>query len=883
MRSVCRLARAATVTRIVVDGVVVELVRTGPALRRVPVRAVGRHLAELALHVLVTGLVVTRKSGPGLVVRGLVVAGPVDGRGYRSTVQRGGSCFLAIGVLPVAVRIRTALDAGGQIVGARLHIEPVLCRSGLGHRALGAVVRRAVVPLADVVAAPGPFLAAGTVVVLGTALGAPAFGGVLGTAHAVPPLRLANGALGLVLVQVVTEVHDLRLGELAHAEGCLGHDGLPLPGHRLLVPAHGTQRLRVGPEELGAVGEAAVLVELRDLQGRERGGMVTSVGVDAGDHHGELGLGLRVQGVGGAGRRLFESLVRPAEGALAVDHHGQVLLRAGDASVRAQLLQRQGIVSRRVGGDARGLPDDADPAGLADRRVGVLQGELGVVVHVARGHHQVLGDALGIARLERVELVAGHAVDLAAGHIRIDVRGDEARLTVVVAATAVLTLEAPAITTPGGPAAVVADPVPAATVIPAIVASEAAATIITAVAAVTGTGAAVITTATAGEAALATATTIITTLVPAPTVLGTPRAPAVITAEAGAPAVIPAVVSTTTLLRAPATVAVAPAETTLTTVVTAVPAKSTAVRTPGPVVTTVPAGEAAFATATTVVPTIPAVSPVPGTVVLAVPTRETTLATVGPVKTAVLRTAATVVTTLVTAPAILGPTRTPAVVTPESPVRRTAAAVIATVEPTGAGSTIGRAVASSDAAGAVVAVSPVAAPTRVALGPPVEAALGATAVVAPVLVPATVVAALVARSAVIATPVPAALRTVAAVAVAAAGVVIATTFVTAVARTAPIAVRPLSPTPVATTGVVPTAPRAVLTTAPVPAVAALTVTSAVVATTAGEPAVVPAAVVPAVVAIVGAVLIRIAQGVSPTVARGHTVTGLDLLRRPLLC
>ena len=66
--------------------------------------------------------------------------------------------------------------------------------------------------------------------------------------------------------------------------------------------------------------------------------------------------------------------------------------------------------------------------------------------------------------------------------------------------------------------------------------------------------------------------------------------------------------------------------------------------------------------------------------------------------------------------------------------------------------------------------------------------------------------------------------------------------------------------------------------------ATLAVTSAVVATTiAGEPALVPAAVAPPVVAIVGAVLIRFAQGVSPTVARGHTVTGLDLLRRPLLC
>jgi hypothetical protein len=52
----------------------------------------------------------------------------------------------------------------------------------------------------------------------------------------------------------------------------------------------------------------------------------------------------------------------------------------------------------------------------------MLERSLGVVVDQATGHDQVLRDPLAVVALERAELTEGPPVELAPGHIRVDLR-----------------------------------------------------------------------------------------------------------------------------------------------------------------------------------------------------------------------------------------------------------------------------------------------------------------------------------------------------------------------------------------------------------------------------------------------------------------------------
>ena len=117
----------------------------------------------------------------------------------------------------------------------------------------------------------------------------------------------------------------------------------------------------------------------------------------------------------------LERLVGPAQSAFAVDHHGQLVVSAGDAPVGAQFPQRQREVADRVRGDRQGLPHHGDAAGATGRGHGVPMRQLRVLLDEAGGHGQVPGDLLGVLLAQRLQLGAGDAVEV----FRLHVLGDE--------------------------------------------------------------------------------------------------------------------------------------------------------------------------------------------------------------------------------------------------------------------------------------------------------------------------------------------------------------------------------------------------------------------------------------------------------------------------
>ena len=239
------------------------------------------------------------------------------------------------------------------------------------------------------------------------------------------PVDVALGTLGGVELHsdlVLAQVHDLRVLERAGAQSGLCHEGLPIPGGRLLLPPDAAQSLAVGAEQARAVGEAAVAVQLRDLQGLQGAVGVALVPAQPCHDDRQLHAGIgRKLGHALRGRQL-QGLLRTAQGPLAVDHQGQVDVVAGHAAVRAQLLEGLVVLAVLISGNACGLADRGHATGAADGVAGVLQREGGVVLDVAGDHHQVLRDGLGVVGLERAHLELGVAVQLLAGDVGIDLR-----------------------------------------------------------------------------------------------------------------------------------------------------------------------------------------------------------------------------------------------------------------------------------------------------------------------------------------------------------------------------------------------------------------------------------------------------------------------------
>ncbi|WP_327062898.1 hypothetical protein OG312_01785 [Kocuria rhizophila] len=105
----------------------------------------------------------------------------------------------------------------------------------------------------------------------------------------------------------------------------------------------------------------------------------------------------------------------------------------------------------------------------------MLQRELGIVVEVARGHHEVLGHAFRVAGFKGLELVVHRAVELPTGDVRIDLRGHEPRARVVETAPvrAVVRAELATAITPTGVAVLSAPVVPRLETVPAAAAASA--------------------------------------------------------------------------------------------------------------------------------------------------------------------------------------------------------------------------------------------------------------------------------------------------------------------------------------------------------------------------------------------------------------------------
>ncbi|WP_344312198.1 hypothetical protein, partial [Agromyces terreus] len=117
----------------------------------------------------------------------------------------------------------------------------------------------------------------------------------------------------------------------------------------------------------------------------------------------------------------LESSVGPADAAFAVDQERELVVAARDATVRAELAQREGEVPGGVGRDRERLTDDGDATRAATRRLGVLVCEFRIVVEVQGCRDEVPCDPVRVLLAERLQFGAGPLVEVAS----LDRVGDE--------------------------------------------------------------------------------------------------------------------------------------------------------------------------------------------------------------------------------------------------------------------------------------------------------------------------------------------------------------------------------------------------------------------------------------------------------------------------
>ena len=101
-----------------------------------------------------------------------------------------------------------------------------------------------------------------------------------------------------------------------------------------------------------------------------------------------------------------------AKRTLALNHEGKMPLRAGEATEGTKLAQSEGVITDVVSGDGEGLTRHRDAPCATTRRDCVLMCEFWVVAEQHAGHGEVLCNALGGLRLQRLQFVAGTGVQI---------------------------------------------------------------------------------------------------------------------------------------------------------------------------------------------------------------------------------------------------------------------------------------------------------------------------------------------------------------------------------------------------------------------------------------------------------------------------------------
>ena len=191
---------------------------------------------------------------------------------------------------------------------------------------------------------------------------------------------------------------------------------------QLRCPGRPFKGVGVSAEEARAVGERAVLVQLRDLECAHCGVVLLHVHAGTGGNNGDVDLAGVIQLCRFLGAHQVQRAVRAAQAALTVGHHGQVFVGSADPAVGAELPQCVAEFAGGIGCQRYGFAHCCEAAAAAAGCEGVLESQLGIGVDQAAGHDQVLGDPFAVDLFEVAQLSTGDLVQFLACDVVVDLR-----------------------------------------------------------------------------------------------------------------------------------------------------------------------------------------------------------------------------------------------------------------------------------------------------------------------------------------------------------------------------------------------------------------------------------------------------------------------------
>ena len=153
-------------------------------------------------------------------------------------------------------------------------------------------------------------------------------------------------------------------------------------------------------------------VELWNLQLAQRGCGIPEVQTCSGHRDREFDLHRRLECGAVDGPSELEGTFRAPEPALAVDHHGELIVAAGDPSVRAEFSERRGEVTETVRRDRGGLTDHSHAAGSACSAQRVLVRFLRIGVDEERRGDEVSRHPVRVVLAEGLELSTSGGVEV---------------------------------------------------------------------------------------------------------------------------------------------------------------------------------------------------------------------------------------------------------------------------------------------------------------------------------------------------------------------------------------------------------------------------------------------------------------------------------------
>ncbi|MBM7474323.1 hypothetical protein [Curtobacterium herbarum] len=196
--------------------------------------------------------------------------------------------------------------------------------------------------------------------------------------------------------------------------------GPPLVG--LVLAAELLERGRVSTVERRRPRVGGRGIELWNLQLAQRGCGIPEVQTRAGHRDREFDLHRRLECGAINGPPELEGTLRTAETALAVHHHRELVVPAGDPPVRAELPESRREVTEPVRRDRRGLTYDSHTTGTTSGAQCVLVRFFRVRVDEERRGDEVTRDPVRVVLAEGLELSTSSGVEVASVDLVRDLR-----------------------------------------------------------------------------------------------------------------------------------------------------------------------------------------------------------------------------------------------------------------------------------------------------------------------------------------------------------------------------------------------------------------------------------------------------------------------------